>query len=157
MYMGVSVWKDPRLRGDDRFWLSRSVQLKIYIYFYWINLGSQTIKLVRGMQMSGRYLPELEEIRTAESKVKPTLKEPKKYRVILLNDDYTPMEFVVDVLKRYFYLSEDVAVQVMLQVHMQGRGVCGLFTHEIAETKVALVNDYARASEYPLLCGMEPE
>lgn len=107
--------------------------------------------------MSGRYLTEIEETRVATSEVEPALREPKKYRVLLLNDDYTPMEFVVDVLKRFFYLNEDVAVQVMLQVHMQGRGVCGLFTHEIAETKVVLVNDYARANLHPLLCSMEPE
>lgn len=107
--------------------------------------------------MSGRYLTEINEKQLAESKVKPALMEPKKYSVILLNDDYTPMEFVVDVLKRFFYLNEALAVQVMLQVHMQGRGVCGLFTRDIAETKVAQVNDYARSNQFPLLCSMEME
>lgn len=107
--------------------------------------------------MSGRYLTEIEEKRLTESKVKPALTEPRKYRVILMNDDYTPMEFVVDVLKRFFYLNEALAVQVMLQVHMQGRGVCGVFTRDIAETKVSQVNDYARSNQYPLLCNMELE
>ncbi len=107
--------------------------------------------------MSGRYITEMEGTRIAKLKVKLELKAPKKYIVLLFNDDYTPMEFVVDVLKRFFYLNEAVAVSVMLQVHMQGRGVCGLFTHEIAETKVALVNDYARANLHPLLCSMESE
>lgn len=107
--------------------------------------------------MSGPNFPDIVEYRTAESKVLPALKEPKKYRVILLNDDYTPMEFVVDVLKRFFYLSEDVAVQIMIQIHMRGQGVCGVFTHDIAETKVVQVNDYSRANQHPLLCSMEQE
>lgn len=107
--------------------------------------------------MSRPNFPDIVEYRTAESKVLPALKEPKKYRVILLNDDYTPMEFVVDVLKRFFYLSEDVAVQIMIQIHMMGQGVCGVFTHDIAETKVVQVNDYSRANQHPLLCSMEQE
>lgn len=107
--------------------------------------------------MNGQYLTEIEEGRATEAKVASYLKEPKKYKVILVNDDYTPMEFVVDVLKRFFYLSQELAIHVMFQVHIQGLGVCGLFTHEIAETKVAQVNDYARASQHPLLCKMEPE
>ena len=93
----------------------------------------------------------------AESRVLPALKIPKKYKVFLINDDYTPMDFVVDVLRRFFYLSEEKAVRVMLQVHTQGRGICGLFTHDIAETQVALVNDEARVNQHPLLCSMEPE
>ena len=107
--------------------------------------------------MSGQYLTEIEESRITKSMVKPVLKQPKKYTVILLNDDYTPMEFVVDVLKRYFYFNEEVAVQVMLQVHIQGRGMCGLYSRDVAETKVAQVNDYARENLHPLLCSMEPE
>ncbi|OGV44399.1 MAG: ATP-dependent Clp protease adapter ClpS [Legionellales bacterium RIFCSPHIGHO2_12_FULL_42_9] len=85
------------------------------------------------------------------------LKPPKKYKVILLNDDYTPMEFVVVVLMRFFHLSGEAATEVMLQVHFQGKGVCGVFTRDVAETKVMLVNDYARSNEHPLLCIMEPE
>ncbi len=105
--------------------------------------------------MSGQFLAEIVERETA--KVKPALKEPRKYKVVLLNDDYTPMEFVVDVLKFFFHLNEEMATQIMLQVHVQGRGVCGVFTRDIAETKVVLVNDYARNNQHPLLCSMEPE
>jgi ATP-dependent Clp protease adaptor protein ClpS len=106
--------------------------------------------------MSGQYLEEIVE-RIKESEVLPALKAPRKFKVVLLNDDYTPMEFVVEILRRFFHLREEIAVQVMLQVHYQGRGVCGVFTRDIAETKVALVNDYARSKEHPLLCSMEPE
>ncbi|KTD20402.1 regulatory protein for ClpA substrate specificity [Legionella lansingensis] len=107
--------------------------------------------------MSGWSLEEIVEHKTAESEVVPKLKQPRKYKVILLNDDYTPMEFVVEVLKRFFHFNEEVATQVMLQVHILGKGVCGIFTRDIAETKVALVNDHARSNQHPLLCAMEPE
>lgn len=107
--------------------------------------------------MSGHFLEEIVERRPAEAEVLPALKQPKKYRVVMLNDDYTPMEFVVSVLKRFFQLSEQLATQVMLQVHFVGKGVCGVFTRDIAETKVVQVNDFARANEHPLLCTMEPE
>ncbi len=86
---------------------------------------------------------------------KPALKRPPLYSVIMLNDDYTPMEFVVHVLEQFFNLDRERAVRVMLQVHTQGKGVCGQFTREIAETKVAQVNSYARESNHPLLCTME--
>lgn len=86
---------------------------------------------------------------------KPELKPPPLYRVILLNDDYTPMEFVVDVLERIFSLDRTRATRVMLEVHTRGKGVCGVFTYEIAETKVAQVMTYARQHQHPLLCTME--
>jgi len=86
---------------------------------------------------------------------KPRLKRPPLYQVILLNDDYTPMEFVVDVLERIFNLNRTVATRVMLEVHTRGKGVCGVFTYEIAETKVAQVTSYARQHQHPLLCTME--
>lgn len=86
---------------------------------------------------------------------KPRLKRPPLYQVILLNDDYTPMEFVVDVLERIFNLNRTVATRVMLEVHTRGKGVCGVFTFEIAETKVAQVTTYARQHQHPLLCTME--
>jgi len=86
---------------------------------------------------------------------KPRLKKPPLYQVILLNDDYTPMEFVVDVLERIFNLNRTVATRVMLEVHTRGKGVCGVFTYEIAETKVAQVTSYARQQQHPLLCTME--
>jgi ATP-dependent Clp protease adaptor protein ClpS len=85
----------------------------------------------------------------------PKLKRPPLYQVLLLNDDYTPMEFVVDVLERVFGMDRTLATRVMLEVHTKGRGVCGVFTFEIAETKVAQVTSYARQQQHPLLCTME--
>ena len=86
---------------------------------------------------------------------KPRLERPAMYQVVLLNDDYTPMEFVVDVLRTFFGMNQERAVQVMLHVHHRGNGVCGVFTREVAETKVNQVNDYARVHHHPLLCAME--
>ncbi len=91
----------------------------------------------------------------ALEEARPELKPPPMYRVILLNDDYTPMDFVIEILKVFFVMSHDRATQVMLHVHTKGKGVCGVFTFEIAETKVAQVNDYSRQSEHPLKCTME--
>lgn len=85
----------------------------------------------------------------------PRLKRPPLYQVILLNDDFTPMEFVVDVLERIFGMNRTTATRVMLEVHTKGKGVCGVFTYEIAETKVAQVMAYARQHQHPLLCTME--
>ena len=85
----------------------------------------------------------------------PKLKKPPLYQVVLLNDDYTPMEFVVDVLERIFSLDRTRATRVMLEVHTRGKGVCGVYTFEIAETKVAQVMTYARQHQHPLLCTME--
>ncbi|BBA37261.1 ATP-dependent Clp protease adaptor protein ClpS [Methylocaldum marinum] len=86
---------------------------------------------------------------------KPKLKRPPLYKVILLNDDFTPMDFVVLVLKTFFGMSEEKATQIMLHVHTRGIGVCGVFSKDVAETKVQLVNDYARQHQHPLLCTME--
>lgn len=82
-------------------------------------------------------------------------KRPSLYKVMLLNDDYTPMEFVVLVLEKYFNKGIDEATTVMLHVHNKGAGVCGVFTYEVAETKVALVMDFARKHQHPLQCVME--
>ncbi|NCA68495.1 MAG: ATP-dependent Clp protease adapter ClpS [Sphingobacteriia bacterium] len=86
---------------------------------------------------------------------RPKLRRPPMFKVLLLNDDYTPMEFVVQVLERIFGMGREKATQVMLHVHTRGRGVCGIYTKDIAETKVAQVNDYARGHHHPLLCTME--
>ena len=91
----------------------------------------------------------------AVQEAKPKLKRPPMYKVLLLNDDYTPMEFVVQVLESFFQMNRPQATQVMLHVHTRGIGVCGVFTRDIAETKVAQVNDYARSNQHPLLCTME--
>jgi ATP-dependent Clp protease adaptor protein ClpS len=88
---------------------------------------------------------------------RPKLKKPPLYKVILLNDDYTPMEFVVRVLERYFHKSREEATRIMLQVHQKGLGICGVFTREVAETKVRQVMLYAAESQHPLQCSMEPE
>lgn len=84
-------------------------------------------------------------------------KKPSMYKVLLLNDDYTPMEFVVHILERFFSKNRQEATDVMLHVHRRGVGICGIFTYEVAETKVAQVMDFARANEQPLQCTMEKE
>lgn len=93
----------------------------------------------------------------SEQEVTPKLKSPRKFKVILVNDDYTPMEFVIKILTYFFHMDENTATRIMSQVHTQGQGVCGVFSREIAETKVAQVNNFARSHDYPLLCVMEPE
>ena len=91
----------------------------------------------------------------AVDQARPKLKQPRLYKVILLNDNYTPMEFVVRILEHFFGMSREKATQVMLHVHTRGKGICGVYTHEIAETKVAQVNDFSRHHQHPLLCTME--
>jgi len=91
----------------------------------------------------------------AVQEARPKVDEPKRYMVILINDDFTPMEFVVEVLTLYFNLNEEQATRVMLNVHTKGKGVCGVFPKDIAETKVVQVNEYARENQHPLLCTME--
>ena len=85
----------------------------------------------------------------------PRVKRPPLYQVVLLNDDYTPMEFVVDVLEHIFGMDRTSATRVMLEVHTRGKGVCGVYTYEIAETKVAQVGAYAQQHQHPLLCTLE--
>ena len=92
----------------------------------------------------------------AVAPAKPKLKRPSLYRVILLNDDYTPMEFVVEVLETFFTMNREQATQVMLAVHTQGKGVCGIYPQDIAETKASQVNQSARDNGHPLLCEVEP-
>ena len=88
-------------------------------------------------------------------KPKTEVKRPPLYKVLLLNDDFTPMDFVILVLKRFFSKSQDEAEQIMLEVHHQGAGVAGVFTFEVAETKVFMVNEFSRRSRHPLKCIME--
>ena len=89
------------------------------------------------------------------TETKPKLQKPSLYRVLILNDDYSPMEFVVYVLERFFQKSREDATRIMLHVHQHGVGVCGVFTYEVAETKVTLVMDLARKHMHPLQCVME--
>ena len=98
----------------------------------------------------------LDEIETGVvTRTRPRTKKPSNYKVLLLNDDYTPMEFVVLVLQRYFSMDIEDATRVMLQVHQQGVAVCGVFTYEVAETKVTQVIDFARENQHPLQCTLE--
>jgi len=92
-----------------------------------------------------------------EAETKPKTQKPSLYRVLILNDDYTPMEFVVYVLERFFNKSREEATLIMLHVHQTGVGVCGVYTYEVAETKVAQVVDMARRHQHPLQCTMEKE
>ncbi len=86
---------------------------------------------------------------------KPKLKRPPMYKVVLLNDDYTPMDFVVEVLEVFFSMSREKATHIMLTVHVHGKATCGIFTRDIAETKAAQVNQYSRENQHPLLCEIE--
>jgi ATP-dependent Clp protease adaptor protein ClpS len=91
------------------------------------------------------------------TRTQPKTQKPSLYRVLILNDDYTPMEFVVFVLERYFSKSREDATRIMLHVHQNGVGVCGVYTYEVAETKVAQVVDAARRHQHPLQCTMEKD
>lgn len=91
------------------------------------------------------------------TKTKPQTKRPNMYRVLILNDDYTPMEFVVHILEKVFNKSRERAVEIMLHVHRHGVGICGVFTYDVAETKVAQVIEFARRHQHPLQCTMEKE
>lgn len=90
-------------------------------------------------------------------KTRPKTKKPSMYKVLMLNDDYTPMEFVIHVLERFFTMNTEQATQVMLQVHQRGVGICGVFSYEVAETKVTQVMDFARQNSHPLQCTLEKE
>jgi ATP-dependent Clp protease adaptor protein ClpS len=90
-------------------------------------------------------------------KTNPKTKKPSMYKVLMLNDDYTPMEFVVHVLEHFFHKSREEATRIMLQVHRRGVGVCGVYTYEVAETKVTQVMDLARQHQHPLQCTLEKD
>ena len=90
-------------------------------------------------------------------RTKPKTRKPSMYKVIMLNDDYTPMEFVILVLERFFSKSHEEATNIMLHVHQKGVGICGVFTYEVAETKVTQVMDLAQQQEHPLQCTIEKE
>lgn len=91
------------------------------------------------------------------TKTRTKTKRPSLYKVLLLNDDYTPMEFVVHVLERFFNKGREEATRIMLHVHQKGVGICGVYTYEIAETKVAQVMNFSRQNQHPLQCTMEKE
>lgn len=126
-------------------------------------LGSKAIKGLGDTLGAGRWRLSSEDEQhgsdddggLALQEAKPKLKRPPLFKVVLLNDDYTPMEFVVEVLEVFFKMNREQATQVMLAVHTQGKGVCGIYTKDIAETKSAQVNQYARDHQHPLLCEIE--
>jgi ATP-dependent Clp protease adaptor protein ClpS len=91
------------------------------------------------------------------AKTRPKTKKPSLYKVLILNDDYTPMEFVVHILEKFFNKGREQAVEIMLHVHRHGVGICGVFTFEVAETKVAQVIEFSRRHQHPLQCTMEKE
>ena len=93
---------------------------------------------------------------TVVEEAKPMLKKPPMYKVVIFNDDYTPMEFVVELLEFFFSLNREAATRIMLKVHTEGKAVCGVYVQDIADTKAAQVNQYARENEHPLLCEIEP-
>ncbi|MEN3258974.1 ATP-dependent Clp protease adapter ClpS [Sodalis endosymbiont of Spalangia cameroni] len=103
----------------------------------------------------GKTSDRLDERHLAEEQVKDAVQPPSMYKVILINDDYTPMEFVIDVLQKFFSYDVKRATQLLLRVHYQGKAVCGIYTAEVAETKAVHVNRYARENEHPLLCTLE--
>ena len=88
---------------------------------------------------------------------KTEIKPPPMYKVVLINDDYTPMEFVIYVLEAFFSMNREAATHIMLNVHTKGKGICGVYPRDIAETKVAQVNDYSKQNGHPLMCTMEAE
>jgi len=90
-------------------------------------------------------------------KAKPKTKKPSMYKVLMLNDDYTPMDFVVHILERFFSKNREEAMRIMLHVHRRGVGVCGVYTYEVAETKVTQVMDFARQHQHPLQCTLEKD
>ena len=118
--------------------------------------SSDSIGVVLDINSSSEEDFEEEGTAVVVSKTKPKLKKPPLYRVIIFNDDYTPMEFVVYVLQSFFGIDRDKATQIMLQVHTHGKGVCGIFTKEIAETRSTQVNNFARENEHPLISEIEP-
>ena len=119
------------------------------------------MRLIAGKGGSGKGGPgkgEDDEGKTGlVTKTRPKTKKPSLYKVLLLNDDYTPMEFVVHVLERYFSKGREDATRIMLHVHQKGVGICGVYTSEVAETKVTQVMDFARQNSHPLQCTLEKE
>ena len=105
--------------------------------------------------MSDKNLDDENDDTVLLEQAKPKLKKPPMYKVILLNDDFTPMEFVVHVLEAIFGHNRESATRIMLNVHKSGKGVCGIYTKDVAETKVTQVNSYSRENKHPLLCDME--
>ena len=123
--------------------------VKCFYYWYVCNQAGQETG-VMGKEQEHRGDDGL-----ALQEAKPKLKKPPMYKVYLLNDDFTPMDFVVRLLEKFFGMDREKATRVMLTVHTQGKGVCGIYTYEVAETKIAQVNEYSELHQHPLMCSME--
>jgi len=108
--------------------------------------------MVDHRQIQDGDVDELATIREAD----PKLEKPRMFQVVLLNDDFTPMEFVVELIEKFFFHTREDATQIMLKVHTEGKGVCGVYTEDVAATKVALVNQYSQDHKHPLRCQSEP-
>jgi len=115
------------------------------------------IKIINSDDWSEDELHDNDDSGTALDTAKAKLKKPRMYRVIINNDDYTPMEFVVHVLENFFSMDRAKATRIMMDVHNSGKGVCGLFTRDMAETKTLQVNNYSKKNNHPLMCSMEVE
>lgn len=107
------------------------------------------------LSLDGEELEREGDLDVAIAPEKTELKPPSLYQVLLLNDDFTPMDFVVEVLEKFFSMPEDAATQIMLTVHTHGKAVCGVYSRDVAETKAHLVNDFSRENQHPLLCKTE--
>lgn len=114
-----------------------------------------SIEHLRSAAESGSGDPDFGEGDVVIQQQKPKLKKPPLYKVVMLNDDYTPMEFVVETLERFFSMDRERATRIMLVVHTEGKATCGVYSKDVAETKAAQVNQYARDNEHPLLCEIE--
>lgn len=111
--------------------------------------------MAQGDQQGGDFDFDDGDSGVAVEESRPKVKEPTQFKVIILNDDFTPMDFVVEVLQMFFSLDHEAATRVMLHVHTKGKGICGVYTRDVAETKVAQVNRHSRENQHPLLCTME--
>lgn len=114
-----------------------------------------SIEHMRSAAESGSGDPDFGEGDVVIQQQRPKLKKPPLYKVVMLNDDYTPMEFVVETLERFFSMDRERATRIMLVVHTEGKATCGVYSKDVAETKAAQVNQYARDNEHPLLCEIE--
>jgi ATP-dependent Clp protease adaptor protein ClpS len=146
------------LRGGGRFFFSGQVERGALqgvaaMPYFRATMIDQVILMSGDEPGQGDGLDEIET--GVVTRTRPRTKKPSNYKVLMLNDDYTPMEFVVLVLQRYFSMDLEDATRVMLQVHQQGVAVCGVFTYEVAETKVSQVIDFARENQHPLQCTLE--
>lgn len=117
--------------------------------------GTVDRRMAKGGQTGGPNDGDTDRNTSVITRTKPKTKKPSLYRVLLLNDDYTPMEFVIHVLERFFQKDREAATRIMLHVHNHGVGECGTYTYEVAETKVTQVMDFARQHQHPLQCVME--